>query len=143
MSDKPEKSISLSSLIIPSRAAKIDFPGYPGLSVELCYLSRQELLNIRKKCVTVKFDKRTRQPEEQLDEDRFMTEYCSAIIKGWSGLKFKYLEEFLLVDVSSHDPDDEVPFSVDNAVTFMKNSTIFEEWVSATLEDLENFTQTK
>lgn len=91
----------------------------------------------------MKFDKRTRQPEEQLDEDRFMVEYCSAIIKGWEGFKHKYLEEFLLVDVSSLDPEESMPYTIDNVVTLMKNSSIFEEWVSSTLEDLENFTQNK
>jgi hypothetical protein len=143
MSDKTTSSVSLSSLILPSKAVKFDFPGYPGLEIELCYLSRQELLSIRKKCVTMKFDKRTRQPEEQLDEDRFMVEYCSAIIKGWEGFKHKYLEEFLLVDVSSLDPEESMPYTIDNVVTLMKNSSIFEEWVSSTLEDLENFTQNK
>ena len=34
-----------------------------------------------------KFDKKTRQPEEKLDEDKFLVEYCKAVIKGWSGLK--------------------------------------------------------
>ena len=109
----------------------------------MCYLGRDELLKLRKKCVTTKYDKKTRQPEETLDEDRFLTEYCKAVIKGWSGLKYRYLEELLLVDVSELDPEDELVYTQDNAELLMKNSTTFDNWVTETVGELENFTGTK
>ena len=140
MSDTP---ISLASLMTPSKTVKIDFPGYKGFTIDLCYLAREEMVKIRKKCVTTKFDKKTRQPEEILDEDRFVTEYCKGVIKGWSGLKYRYLEELLLVDVSDLDPDDELPFTQDNAELLMKNSSTFDGWVTETVGDLENFTGNK
>jgi hypothetical protein len=89
----------------PSKTVSIDFPGFQVCKQILCYLGREELLKLRKKCVTTKFDKKTRQPEEVLDEDKFLIEYCKAVIKGWSGLKYRYLEELLLVDVSQFDPE--------------------------------------
>ena len=140
MSDTP---ISLASLMTPSKTVEIDFPGYTGMSVSLCYLGREELIKLRKKCVTTKFDKKTRQPEEHLDENKFLTEYCKGVIKGWSGLKYRYLEELLLVDVSALDPDDELPFTQDNAELLMKNSSDFDSWVTETVSDLENFTGNK
>ena len=88
MSDTP---VSLASLMTPSKTVAIDFPGYAGMSVDLCYLAREELVKLRKKCVTTKFNKKTRQPEEELDEDKFLLEYCKAVIKGWKGLKYRYL----------------------------------------------------
>ena len=140
MSDSP---ISLASLLTPSKTVSIDFSGYKGFCVDLCYLGREELLKLRKKCVTTKFDKKTRQPEEVLDEDRFLIEYCAAVIKGWSGLKYRYLEEFLLVDISNLDPDGELPYTQDNAELLMKNSSVFDTWVTETVGDLENFTGNK
>ena len=140
MSDTP---ISLASLMTPSKTVEIDFPGYVGMSVSLCYLGREELIKLRKKCVSTKFDKKTRQPEEHLDEDKFLTEYCKGVIKGWSGLKYRYLEELLLVDVSALDPDDDLPFTQDNAELLMKNSSDFDSWVTETVSDLENFTGNK
>lgn len=137
MSDTP---VSLASLMTPSKTVRIDFPGYSGMSVSLCYLGREELLKLRKKCVTTKFDKRTRQPEEVLDEDKFLVEYCKGVIKSWSGLKYSYLEELLLVDISSLDPDDELPYTQENAELLMKNSSVFDTWVTETVGDLENFT---
>lgn len=140
MSDAP---VSLASLMTPSKTVSIDFPGYNGLSVDLCFLAREELLKLRKKCVTTKFDKKTHRPIEELDEERFLTEYCKAVIKGWTGLKYRYLEEFLLVDVSNLDPEDELKYTQENAELLMKNSSTFDSWVTETVSDLENFTGNK
>ena len=140
MSDSP---VSLASLMTPSKTVSIDFPGYTGLEVDLCYLAREELLKLRKKCVSTKFDKKTRQPEEVLDEDKFLTEYCKSVIKGWKGFKYRYLEEFLLVDVSSLDPESELEYTQENAELLMKNSTTFDTWVTETVGELENFTGNK
>ena len=140
MTDSP---VSLASLLTPSKTVSIDFPGFNGCTVDLCYLGREELLKLRKKCVTTKYDKKTRQPEEQLDEERFLNEYCKAVIKGWSGLKYRYLEELLLVDISSLDPEDELPYTQDNAELLMKNSSTFDSWVTETVGELENFTGSK
>ena len=138
-----DSSISLASLMTPSKTVTIEFSGYTGMTVDLCYLAREELLKLRKKCVTTKFNKKTRQPEEILDEDRFLTEYVKSVVKGWSGLKYRYLEELLLVDVADLDPDDELPYTHDNAELLMKNSNEFDTWVTETVGDLENFTGRK
>lgn len=142
MIDK-QNDVSLASLMTPSKTVNIDFSGYSGFSVSLCYLSRDELLKLRKKCLTTKFNKKTHHPEDVLDEDKFLTEYVRAVIKGWSGFKYRYLEEFLLVDISAFDPEDELPFSQENAELLMKNSNTFDTWVTETVNDLENFTGSK
>lgn len=136
-------TVSLASLMTPSKTVSIDFAGYPGLSVDLTYLSREELIKLRKKCVTNKFNRKTHQPEEVLDEDKFLSEYCKAVIQNWSGFKYRYLEELLLVDVSQFDPDDELPYTRENAELLMKNSSDFDTWVTETVGDLENFTGNK
>ena len=142
MTDKKEP-ISLASLMTPSKTVTIEFPGYKGMTVDLCHLAREELLKLRKKCITTKFSKKTRQPEEELDEEKFLTEYCKAVIKGWKGLKFQYLEELLLVDVSDLDPNDTLPYTQENAELLMKNANDFDTWVTETVGDLENFTSNK
>ncbi len=137
MSDTP---ISLASLMTASKTVDIDFPGFTGMQVSLCYLGREELVKLRKRCVSTKFDRKTRQPEETLDEEKFIVEYCKAVIKGWSGLKYRYLEELLLVDISSLDAEDELAYTQDNAELLMKNSNTFDTWVTEAVGDLENFT---
>lgn len=143
MTDSPDSPVSLASLMTPSKTVTLDFPGYSGLTIDLCYLAREELIKLRKKCVTTKFDKKTRQPEEILDEDKFLIEYCRAVIKGWKGFKYRYLEEFLLVDISSLDADECLEYTQENSELLMKNSSDFDSWVTETVGDLENFTGNK
>ena len=138
-----KEPVSLASLMTPSKTVTIDFPGFAEMTVDLCYLAREELVRLRKKCLSTKWNKKTRQPEEELNEDKFLVEYCKGVIKGWKGLKYRYLEELLLVDISSLDPDDELPFTLENAQLLMKNANDFDTWVTETLGDLENFTQAK
>ena len=143
MTEQKQESVSLASLLTPSKTVTIDYPGMAGFSVDLCYLAREELLKLRNKSITQKFNKKTRAFEETLDENKFLVEYVKAIIKGWKGLKYSYLEGLLLVDISSLDPNDVLEYTQENAETLMKNATDFDSWVSEVTGDLENFTKAK
>lgn len=134
--------MDISTLITPSRTVTFDFEGLPGLKFDLCYQSRQSLLDLTKECTETKYNRTTKQAEESLDTDKFLREYSQAVIKGWSGFKLKYLEEFLLVDRKDMSPDDEVPYSPESAETLLKNSEVFDTWIQDKLGDLGNFSQT-
>tara|TARA_E500000178_G_scaffold248802_1_gene245388 strand:+ start:62 stop:490 length:429 start_codon:yes stop_codon:yes gene_type:complete len=138
-----KEPVSLATLMTPSRTVEIDYPGYEGLKFNITYLAREELIKLRKKCVVTKFDKKTRQPVEELNDEKFLVEYTKAIVKGWSGLKYKYLEELLLVDVSSLDPEDTLAYTQENAELLMKNAGEFDTWITETVGDLANFTKNK
>jgi hypothetical protein len=138
-----KQPVSLSSLLTPSKTVTVDYPGMSGFTVDLCYLAREELLKLRNRCLAQKFNRKTRAFDEQLDEEKFLVEYVKAVIKGWKGLKYSYLEELLLVDISSLDPEDELVFSQENAETLMKNAGDFDTWVTEVTGDLENFTKAK
>ena len=127
----------------PSKTVTVDFPGMEGFEIDLCYLAREELLKLRKKTITTKFNRRTHQPEEILDEDKFVVEYTAAVIKGWKGLKVSYLEELLLVATDGLDPNSELPYSPEEAEILMRNSNSFDTWVTEAVSDLENFTRNK
>jgi len=47
------------------------------------------------------------------------------------------------VDVSAFDPEDELPWTLDNSELLMKNAADFDTWVTETVGDLENFTGNK
>lgn len=138
-----KKKVSLASLLTPSKTVTVDFPGFNGFTVDLCYLAREELIKLRARCLSQKFNKKTRAFEEALDDDKFLVEYCSSVIKGWKGLKYKYLEKMLLVDLQGIDKEDELAYSQEDAEILMKNAGDFDTWVTETVGDLENFTQSK
>jgi hypothetical protein len=131
--------MELSKLMIDTRDAWVEYPGFDGFEVRVVNLARQELIALRKRCVSNKVDRKTKQVVEVLDEEKFIKEFTKATIKGWKGLKYKYLESFLLVDVSALNPEHELAYSEDNAELLVKNSSDFDTWVNEVVFDLENF----
>jgi hypothetical protein len=134
--------MKLTDLMVDTKSAWVEFPGCDGFEVEIVNLSRKELIALRKRCVHTKFDRKTRQPEEVLDEDKFVREFTQATIKGWKGFKLKYLEDLLLVDLKNNDPETELPYDQEQAQVLIQNSTEFDTWVNEVVFDLDNFRNT-
>ena len=131
--------MDLKSLLVDSKTTWVEFPGLEGFEVELANLSRKELVNLRKRCTQNKFNRKTRQFEEILDDDKFVIEFTSATVKGWKGLKLKFLEDLVLVDIKGEDPEKELPFDEPNAQLLVENSNEFDNWRNEVVFDLENF----
>lgn len=125
--------------MIDTKDVWVEYPGFEGFEVNVVNLARKELIALRKRCTTTKIDRKTRQPVEELDDEKFIREFTKATVKGWKGLKYKYLESFLLVDVSKLDPEGELEYSEDNAEALVTNSGDFDAWLNETVFELENF----
>ena len=135
------EEINLSTLLVPSKAIEVDYPGLEDFKINVAFLSREELLRIRKKASKIVY--KNRQPIEELNEELFLKIYVEATIKGWSGLKYKYLTQLLLVDTSKiKNLEDCMSYSLDNALLLMKNSSDFDAFISDTVSDLQVFTKT-
>jgi hypothetical protein len=131
--------MELKKLMVDTKEAWVDFPGISGFSVLVANLSRKELVGLRKRCTTQKFDRKTRAVVESLDEERFVKEFTAATLKNWKGLTMKDLELLLPVDVSEQDPEKELPFSAENAEVLVSSSVEFDSWLNEVVFDLENF----
>lgn len=130
--------LSLKTLLVPSKAAEVEYPGLPDFKVNVAFLSRETLQNLRKKSTTTTY--KNRQPVESLNDDLFLELYVKASVKGWTGLKLSYLEQLVPVDLSGQDPNQQVEFSEENALFLMKNSLNFDSFISEQVTDLGNFT---
>ena len=131
--------MELKSLLVDSKTTWVEFPGLTGFEVELANLSRKELTNLRKKCTINKFNRKTRQFEDELNDEKFVVEFTRATVKNWKGLKLEYLQDLLLVDLKGQDSNAEMEFSEDNAQVLVENSTEFDNWLNEVVFDLENF----
>ena len=131
--------MDLKQLMVDTKAVWVDFPGLRGFEVEVANLSRKELTGLRKKCTTTKFDRKTRQAVEDLDEEKFVTEFTRAVVKNWKGLTLEHLETLLLVDIEGQDPKKELEFTEENAETLVSSSTEFDTWLNEVVFDLDNF----
>ena len=131
--------MDLKSLLVDSKTTWVEFPGLLGFEVELANLSRKELVNLRKKCTINKFNRKTRQFEDELNDEKFVVEFTKSTVKGWKGLKLGYLEDLLLVDLKGQDPKSEMQFTEENAQQLVENSSEFDNWLNEVVFDLENF----
>ena len=125
--------------MVDSKAVWIDFPGLDGFSVEVANLSRKELNALRKRCTSQKFDRKSRQLIEDLDEDKFVTEFSKSSIKNWKGLTLGHLETLILIDADGQDLEQDVAYSQENAEVLVQNSAEFDTWLNEVVFDLDNF----
>jgi hypothetical protein len=131
--------MELKNLLVDSKTARVEFPGLEDFEVELANLSRKELVALRKRCTSNKFNRKTRAFEESMDDDKFLKEFTTATVKGWSGLKLKYLEDLILVNLDGQDIEKELEYTEDNAMLLVENSSEFDNWLNEVVFDLENF----
>jgi hypothetical protein len=134
-------SISLKTLLVPSKSLEVEYPGMPDFKIQVAFLSRETLQSIRKKSTKTTF--KNRQPVEELNDELFLELYVKSAIKGWSGLKLTYLEQLAPVDLTGQDAEAELEYSEENALYLMKNSTNFDSFVSEQVTDLANFQTSK
>jgi hypothetical protein len=131
--------MDLKSLLVDSKTTWVEFPGLDGFEVELANLSRKELIALRKRCTQNKFNRKTRAFEEVLDDDKFVKEFTEATVKSWKGLKLKFLEDLVLVELGSNEPESMLPYTDENAQQLVENSNEFDNWLNEVVFDLENF----
>lgn len=134
-----ETTLSLKSLLVPSKTIETEFPGFPGFVLKLSYLSRETLINIRKKATKQVF--KNRQATEELDDKIFLQLYVDAAVKGWKGLKLSYLEQLAPIELGNNDPDSQLEYSSENALFLMQSSANFDSFISETVTELGNFTK--
>jgi hypothetical protein len=132
-------SLSLKSMLAPSKTVTVDFPGFDGFKVNLSFMSRETLVNIRKKATKQSY--KSRQVVDDLDDQLFLKLYVEAAVKGWEGLKLSYVEQLAPVELGENDPNAELEFSSENALFLMKESSSFDSFVSETVTELSNFTK--
>ncbi|OUT96001.1 MAG: hypothetical protein CBC01_08580 [Betaproteobacteria bacterium TMED41] len=125
--------------MVDSKSAWVDFPGLDGFSVEVVNLSRKELTNLRKRCTVQKFDRKTRQVGETLDEEKFVEDFARSVVKNWKGLTLEHLETLVLIDMGEQDSSKEVDYTTENAEQLVSNSTEFDTWLNEVVFDLDNF----
>lgn len=134
-------ALSLKSMLVPSKEITVEYPGMPGFEIAVSFLSRETLQALRKKSTKTTF--KNRQPVEELNDDLFLELYVKGCIKGWKGLKLKYLEQLAPVDISAEDAEAELDYSEENALYLMKSSTNFDSFISEQVTDLGNFSKSK
>jgi hypothetical protein len=131
----------IKNLVAKETTTWVEFPDIDGFQVNLRYLTREDLMKIRNQSLTYKFNKRTRQREEEIDNDKFLDHYAEKAIVGWKGLKVKHLPVLLPVDISSMDANENIDYSEEEALELLRSSTVFDQFVTDAMNDFEQFSK--
>lgn len=131
--------MELKNLITNEKQIEVEHPAFDGLFIKVAYVSREKTKKFIEKATVTEFDRKTREPIEKVDNDLFLSLFVPAVVKGWRGFKYEYLQELVPVDLSAVDPNDELEFTDSNALELMKNSVEFDSWVSSTTKNIKNF----
>ena len=132
--------MDLKSLIVEKTEIEVEHPSLEGFYVTVAYISKDRMRKLLDRATSTKFNTKTHKPEEEVDNDLFLNLYSKALIKGWRGLKYIYLEDLLPVDLSAvEDPEKEIEYKEDNALDLLKNSTDFDNWLSSVVSDIKVF----
>jgi len=133
----------IKNLIAEQSSVWVEYPDVDGFEINLKYLTREDLMKIRNSSLTYKFNKRTRQREEEIDNDRFLENYAEKAILGWKGLRVKHMPALMPVDISGIDGEDDIEYSNEDATELLKNSTVFDQFITDTMNDFEQFSKKK
>ena len=129
----------IKKLMVTEKVTSVEFPDIDGFVVDLCYIGRERMVKIRNQSLEYRFNKRTRQREEEVNNEKFLEAYAEAVIKGWSGLTIRGLSNLIPVDMSGVDPNEPVPYTAEDALLLLKNSTIFDQFITDSINNFEVF----
>lgn len=133
----------IKNLMVTDKTVDVQFPDSDTFYVSLAYLSREKLVKVRNRSLVVKFNKRSRQREEEVDNDKFLEEYARAVVKGWRGLTIRELSKLMPIETTGANLEQDVPYSEEDALELLRNSTIFDQFVTDTMNDFEVFENEK
>lgn len=129
--------------MISDKIIEVEFPDSNGFFVNLAYLSRDKLVKIRNRSLVVKFNKRSRQREEEVDNEKFLEEYSREVIKGWRGLTIRELARIMPIETNGANLDQQVPYTEEDALALLQGSPIFDQFVTDCMNDFELFEREK
>tara|TARA_Y100001951_G_C11296685_1_gene276210 strand:- start:5599 stop:6012 length:414 start_codon:yes stop_codon:yes gene_type:complete len=132
--------VNVKSLISDKLEAWVPVRGYGGLKIKVGYISRPISKKIREDSTEKSWDPKLGTMVETLNEDKFIDLFVEHAIKDWSGMTVAVLARLVPVDASAiEDKDQSIPYSHDDAVSIVKESTVLDEWLNQTVMNLESF----
>ena len=132
--------MDLKSLLVSTKEMEVEFPNCPGFMVKLCYLDKESMRKIGEKSKIMGFDRKTRQPTEEMDEELFTKLYIGKALVGWKGLKLSYLKDLVLLDIEGEEDEEALmAFTPENAIDLVTASKDFDAWISSVISDVSLF----
>lgn len=136
--------MNLKELVVKEVIKDVVYDKDYNVVVKLKYIPRSEVQNIMNRNTKIEFNKKTHKSEEVLDGEKLTKDMARTVVKGWTGITYKYLSTVVVLDMSKiTDPEAEVEFSDDNLMFLIEQSYDFGSWLIDTVRDASNFSEKK
>ena len=141
------------------RVKEFEWSFLSGFLVNLVYVSKHHVTQMRESARTYEVNPRNNQKEEKFNEQKIWGFYADRIIKSWTGFTVKHLTTLIptlvietVADLKKYFKGQEIPadaevedfeisYSRQLAMSLFKFSIEFENFVVNTASDLRNYTE--
>lgn len=141
------------------RVKEFEWSFLPGFFVDLVYVSKHHITQMRESARTYEVNPRNQQKEEKFNEQKIWAFYADRIIKSWKGFTVKHLVTLMpalvietVADLKKYFPKQEIPadaevtdfeigYARQLAMALFKSSIEFENFVVNTASDLRNYAE--
>ena len=115
------------------------------IEVELKFVSRKNVIDMRSKCTMDVRDKASGEMIEKVDVKKFDRMLVAATVVNWKGLKRKHLVDLnIAYDIKDEaDGEIELPYDLDDAVDLMIDSQVFADFVNTNTKEYQRFAEAK
>lgn len=135
--------MKLRDLAVDKKTAWFECPYGKGFKVHLTILSRKALVKLYEDNVIVESRQnpvtKIYEDHKVLNMETYTSQYAKETILGWTGFKLGYLEGLGVFDIGDANPEEEIPYTPEDATDLMTQSKLFDEWVSGVVNDVSNF----
>ena len=107
-----------------------------GFQIQIRYVPRAKLQRMLDRCQKREWDPKDHQLKDKLDNEKFYRMIAEEVVVGWRGLTPDVLRK--MADMEEY-PEEEVPYSVDDAAELLDKAYDFDLWVQRVCSDLEYF----
>jgi len=141
--------INLSALTTSARlSAHVEYVprgSADGFQLHLSYVDRPKFSDLTEASYEISMDSKTGSPVRKLNSTTLLSRLIEEGCSGWTGLRYRHLPYLLPIDgkglreqltAQGKTEEDEVPFSKDLLLSFLRQAYGFEPWFTEALMNL-------
>lgn len=136
--------MSLKKLIKKEVINTLSYPRFEDFKVKVRYMGREQMREIYESCMKTIYNPRTKQHEKEMDNKKLQDYIATNILLEWEGLTFAKLAKIAPIAIpDGTKPEDIIEPTLENKKDLLEISPEFDNWLSETIKEYENFEDEK
>lgn len=136
--------MSLKKLIKKEVINTLSYPRFEDFKVKVRYMGREQMREIYESCMKTIYNPRTKQHEKEMDNKKLQDYIATNILLEWEGLTFAKLAKIAPIAIpDGTKPEDIIEPTLENKKDLLEISPEFDNWLSETIKEYENFENEK